>query len=66
MNPLGERCRRLIEQSIATRPDRDFRIRVSIGCTLISPEDTPETLLRRVDGKLYESKQGGRNRVTVG
>ena len=63
---LSERCRGLIAQSMVTRPDGEFRIRVSIGCTLVNPEDSPEALLRRVDRKLYESKQRGRNCVTVG
>lgn len=63
---LGERCRALIEQSIVIRPDTDLRIRVSVGCTLIGAEDSPESLLRRADRKLYESKQRGGNSVTVG
>lgn len=38
-------------------------ITVSVGVTLIETDDTPETVLRRVDKSLYEAKKAGRNRV---
>ncbi|RUO42067.1 hypothetical protein CWE22_07950 [Pseudidiomarina aestuarii] len=38
-------------------------ITVSIGVTLIETDDTPETVLRRVDKSLYEAKKAGRNTV---
>lgn len=38
-------------------------ITVSIGVTLIEANDTPESVLRRVDKSLYEAKKAGRNTV---
>lgn len=38
----------------------------SFGVATFGEFDTPETFLKRVDNALYKSKEGGRNRVTVG
>lgn len=38
-------------------------VTISIGMSLMLPEDTPETLLERADQALYKAKQNGRNRV---
>ncbi|MGE5339967.1 MAG: diguanylate cyclase [Candidatus Omnitrophota bacterium] len=38
----------------------------SFGVATFAAEDTEETLLKRVDNALYDSKRSGRNRVTVG
>jgi two-component system, cell cycle response regulator len=37
-------------------------ISVGVACT-ISDQDTPETLLKRADGAVYDAKHAGRNRV---
>ncbi len=66
LRTLAERCRLLVEQSIVAHPDGDVRIQVSIGGTLLGSADSLESVLRRADAKLYESKNQGRSRVTVG
>lgn len=38
---------------------------MSIGVTLLQPGDTTETLLKRADALMYQSKQSGRNCVTA-
>ncbi len=38
---------------------------VSVGATMTRTDDTPESLLERVDGLLYQSKSAGRNRTSV-
>jgi len=46
--------------------NQDFRVSISIGATLVNPEDSVASVLKRADSLLYMSKQGGRNRVTFG
>jgi PleD family two-component response regulator len=39
---------------------------MSIGATLLRPDDTPESFVGRADKLMYKSKDAGSNRVTVG
>ncbi len=41
-----------------------WRVTVSIGVTGLREGDTPESMFSRADRFLYDSKRGGRNRVT--
>jgi diguanylate cyclase (GGDEF)-like protein len=62
---LAERIRRGVEASIMA-PDGSRALTVSIGLAAF-PDDgkTQEDLLRAADEALYDSKRGGRNRVTA-
>ncbi|MBE5917861.1 MAG: diguanylate cyclase [Pseudobutyrivibrio ruminis] len=40
-------------------------ITISIGVTLMKPDDTPDSILKRIDAALYEAKETGRNKVVV-
>jgi diguanylate cyclase (GGDEF)-like protein/PAS domain S-box-containing protein len=40
------------------------QVNISIGATLARPDDTVDTLLKRVDDRLYDSKSAGRDRVS--
>lgn len=62
----AEKIRALVEQSRLDMPDTSLSITLSIGATLIRAEDTPETIVQRADQLMYQSKQNGRNRVTLG
>jgi diguanylate cyclase (GGDEF)-like protein/PAS domain S-box-containing protein len=62
----AEKIRALVEQSRLDMPDASLSITLSIGGTLIRAEDTPETIVQRADQLMYQSKQNGRNRVTLG
>jgi diguanylate cyclase (GGDEF)-like protein/PAS domain S-box-containing protein len=61
---LGERFRALIGSSTVPTENGNVRITVSIGATLARPGDRVDTLVRRADELMYESKKAGRNRVT--
>ena len=39
---------------------------ISLGATLALPDDTPESLIARADALMYQTKEAGRNRVTLG
>lgn len=57
--------RALIERSVMQVPDGELRITVSVGATMARAVDTVESWLSRADQGLYQSKDRGRNRVTV-
>ncbi len=63
---IAERFRVLVESSRLPIAGGDGRLTVSIGATLADPRDTVEELVARADALMYQSKQAGRNRVTVG
>lgn len=62
----GERLRRSIDESMFNVGGVPLALTVSIGISVISPNDSRfEDLLRRADQALYAAKQGGRNRVEL-
>jgi diguanylate cyclase (GGDEF)-like protein/PAS domain S-box-containing protein len=61
----AQRCRVLVQQS-GIAEISSLQITVSLGATLARPGDTLTTLFKRVDKLMYQSKEAGRNRVTVG
>lgn len=60
---LLERLRRGVGR--APLPPATQAVTVSIGVTGVRSGDTAQSAVARADGALYESKRGGRNRVTV-
>ena len=62
----GERLRVLIEQCQMMISDQPLRVTISLGATLALESDTIESLVKRSDELMYQSKQANRNRVTVG
>ena len=62
---LAEKTRVLIEGT-QIQPKQPLSVTASIGITCALPNDTSDTLVDRADKLMYQSKQGGRNRVTCG
>ena len=60
----AERYRMLVEQSSFSGGNGLVHVTISAGATLVAPGDTPETIVKRADTLLYQSKAEGRNRVT--
>lgn len=63
---VGERMRMLVESSYLMHNDCPLRVTISAGATLIREGDSRESLIRRADRMMYESKKNGRNRLTAG
>ena len=63
---LAERCCSLVRRTTLRSGEREITLSVSIGAALATEEDTVETLFKRADGLLYQSKMGGRDRASVG
>jgi diguanylate cyclase (GGDEF)-like protein/PAS domain S-box-containing protein len=62
---LGNRLRVLVQNSFFSLNRKKLHITISIGASVITEEDTIESLLVRTDTLLYESKRMGRNLLTV-
>ncbi|RLJ16323.1 GGDEF domain-containing protein [bacterium endosymbiont of Escarpia laminata] len=59
---LSERLRAAIAM---IKPSNGTKITGSFGVSLLQADDTTATLLKRADDALYQSKDNGRNRVTL-
>jgi diguanylate cyclase (GGDEF)-like protein/PAS domain S-box-containing protein len=62
---VGERCRVLVEKTYVPYEGADLYVTLSIGATIARTTDTVDTILKRADHFLYESKNCGRNRLTI-
>jgi diguanylate cyclase (GGDEF)-like protein/PAS domain S-box-containing protein len=63
---VSDKLRTLVEHSRLDLPAISLTAMISIGATLLLPDDTLEVAIHRVDQLLYQSKRNGRNRVSVG
>ena len=65
MAGLAERVRKATEAHKFTFEGKRLAVTVSIGVAEYSPtsSETVEALYERADAKLYQAKNGGRNRV---
>jgi diguanylate cyclase (GGDEF)-like protein/PAS domain S-box-containing protein len=67
LHDIAERYRSLVERSgLPLGGNNTLRITISAGATLARLDENPEAVIKRADMLLYESKRGGRNRVTTG
>lgn len=62
---LGNRLRMLIEHSYIIHDGEKLQVTVSIGATVVGESDSIDSVIKRADGLLYESKRQGRNRLTI-
>jgi len=63
---VAEKLRRLVENTPLALVGDTIVTTVSVGATLGAPHDSIESLVKRADELMYESKERGRNRVTLG
>jgi len=63
---IGERMRKLVGSAYMVHEGRKLAVTLSIGATLFIDNDTQESLVRRADALMYESKKAGKNRLTLG
>jgi diguanylate cyclase (GGDEF)-like protein/PAS domain S-box-containing protein len=63
---VAEKLRMLVEYSRLDLAATSLTITISVGATLFLPTDTPESIVRRADALMYQSKQAGRNQVIIG
>ncbi|MCF8057565.1 MAG: GGDEF domain-containing protein [Desulfocapsa sp.] len=63
---IGNRLRMLIEESYLVHEDEKLQVKISIGATMVHQNDTVDSLIKRADALLYQSKASGRNCLTIG
>jgi diguanylate cyclase (GGDEF)-like protein/PAS domain S-box-containing protein len=64
LSATANRTRLLVERSgVPSVPS--LQVTVSVGATLARQNDTVESIIKRADALMYQSKQAGRNRSTV-
>jgi len=62
----ANRFRSLLENSALFLEDQPLTVTMSMGATLVRPEDTLESVTQRVDHLLYLSKDAGRDSLHLG
>lgn len=65
LNVVIEKLRVLIENSNIRVDDLIINITVSIGATLIKPEEELAGLIDRADKLMYQSKEQGKNKINI-
>ena len=66
LHDIAERYRSLVERSGLPLDKETLCITISAGATIAEHEESVENVIKRADKLLYDSKAGGRNRVTIG
>jgi len=62
---LLERIRLLINESFIEHKQEKINVTMSFGATKFSKNDTIESLTKRADNNMYESKKQGKNQISV-
>jgi diguanylate cyclase (GGDEF)-like protein/PAS domain S-box-containing protein len=65
LEDLAKKLGVMVESSRLDLETERLSITVSIGATLIKPNETYEKFFERADQLMYKSKQAGRNQITV-
>jgi diguanylate cyclase (GGDEF)-like protein/PAS domain S-box-containing protein len=65
LHSFADRLRLLVENSCHDTEYGTIWVTVSIGATVLRPDDTVEAAIKRADLYMYNSKIGGRNRVSI-
>ena len=65
LSEIAEKLRAMIANSGVNTAGKRISVTVSIGATLARMADTIDSIIERADLLMYQSKQGGRNSVTM-
>ena len=63
---IADRIKTIVQSAYLRLDDENISVSVSLGATLSRHDDTLESVLKRVDTLMYESKAKGRNQFTLG
>lgn len=60
-----EKLRNALESDVLLKDICSYSVTASFGLTMIEEKDTKDTVLSRVDEAMYESKNSGKNQITI-
>lgn len=63
---ISRKLKNLLERSRLDLPEKSLTVTISIGATLLKPDDTLDSVINRADQLMYQSKQIGPNQITFG
>lgn len=63
---IGEKLRGLVQMTDVMHNGERLGVSVSVGITAVRNGDTADTIINRADKLMYQSKDNGKNRVSVG
>ena len=66
LKTVSEKLVMLVRNSRLQLPEKTIKFTISIGATLACADDELDSLIQRADALMYQSKNAGRDRVTVG
>ena len=61
---LAEKIRQLVDSTEVMSKSGPLSVSISIGVTTVKKEDDAESIVKRADELMYQSKENGKNRVT--
>lgn len=61
---LAEKIRQLVDNTEVMSKEGPLKVSISIGVTTVKKEDNAESIVKRADELMYQSKENGKNRVT--
>ena len=62
---VAEKCRLAVQAQNSAQAQLPLAVTITLGVSLICPDESIETAIARADTALYHGKAGGRNRVVV-
>lgn len=62
---IGEKFRRLVQNTEVVSAGQSLKLSVSVGVTSVRNGDTIESIIERADSLMYRSKHAGKNRVSA-
>jgi diguanylate cyclase (GGDEF)-like protein/PAS domain S-box-containing protein len=62
---IAERARMLVANSKLRNNGKTLKVNISLGATLAKVGESQDEIMKRADEALYESKENGRNQVTL-
>jgi diguanylate cyclase (GGDEF)-like protein len=65
MYVIADAMRSIVENTGISSGGDQLKVTISIGATMVRPDDTAESVMKRADELLYMSKEAGRNQVTT-